>query len=351
VTCDFSDVRIEDLSGNRVRVSGARGRAPTATYKVSATYLDGYRIAATMLIAGGEAAARAERAGHAILARAARITAARGFAPFAETSVEVAGGGAIVGRPELAASAREVVLKLAARHAERAPLDALAREIAPAGCAMAQGFTGLIGGRPKATPVIRLFSFLIDKRVIETRVELDGEPLPGECAPEDEHANAPRDAVVAQRSPGGAPFDKLRPQPDNHVRVTEGAEQTEVPLRAIAWGRSGDKGDSCNIGIIARHPAFVAPIAEQFSAERVAARFAYVARGPVVRYALPGFDAFNFVLENALGGGGIASLRYDPQGKTFAQILLDEPVLVPAAWLDAGGRPNRAHLDAARAIV
>src|SRR6202022_546571 len=73
VTGDFSGVRLEDLGGDRVRVSGARGPAPTRTYKVSATYLAGFRIAATMLIAGGEAAARAERAGRAILARAQRI--------------------------------------------------------------------------------------------------------------------------------------------------------------------------------------------------------------------------------------------------------------------------------------
>ncbi|MDB5041064.1 MAG: hypothetical protein JWN27_1790 [Candidatus Eremiobacteraeota bacterium] len=336
VSCDFTQVRLQDLGGDRVRVSGARGRAPSATYKVSATYLDGYRIAATMLIAGGEAAARAERAGHAILTRAARIAAARGFAPFAETSVEVAGGGAIVGLPALADTAREVVLKLAARHAEREPLELLAREIAPAGCAMAQGFTGLIGGRPKAVPVVRLFSFLVDKRVVEAVVELDGEAVPVSEAPRTDASS------VLARGDGGAPFDKLR--------VTEGA-MTEQPLRAIAWGRSGDKGDSCNIGIIARHPAFAALIAEQVTAERVAARFAYVARGPVTRYELPGFDAFNFVLENALGGGGVVSLRYDPQGKTFAQILLDEPVLVPDAWLDAGGRPNLAHLDAAHALA
>jgi Acyclic terpene utilisation family protein AtuA len=351
VSCDFTQVRLEDLGGDRVRVSGARGRAPTATYKVSATYLDGYRIAATMLIAGGEAAARAERAGHAILTRASRIAAARGFAPFAETSVEVAGGGAIVGMPALAETAREVVLKLAARHAERAPLDILAREIAPAGCAMAQGFTGLIGGRPKAVPVIRLFSFLIDKRVVDEVVELDGEPIP---VIETQHTAASSDPT---RGESGAPFDKLRVTTEKLRVTTEKLSATaqpgvtEQPLRAIAWGRSGDKGDSCNIGIIARHPAFVALIAEQLTAERVAARFAYVARGPVTRYELPGFDAFNFVLENALGGGGVASLRYDPQGKTFAQILLDEPVLVPDAWLDADGRANRTHLDAAHALA
>jgi hypothetical protein len=345
VTCDFSGVQLEDLGDDRVRVWGARGRAPSATYKVSATYLDGYRIAATMLIAGGEAAARAERAGRAILARAARIAAARGFAPFAETSVEVAGGGAIVGLPALADSAREVVLKLAARHAERAPLELLAREIAPAGCAMAQGFTGLIGGRPKATPVIRLFSFLIDKRVVAPRVELDGEAVrlddlaPGGTPPAHAPGGAPAGVRDAPPHAGGA------------LARDAGLPRQPHPLRSIAWGRSGDKGDACNIGIIARHPAFAALIAEQLTAERVAARFAYVARGPVTRYAIPGFHAFNFVLENALGGGGIASLRYDPQGKTFAQILLDELVLVPAGWLDAEGRPNLAQLDAAAAFA
>jgi hypothetical protein len=337
VTCDFTQVRLEDLGESRVRVSGARGRAPTPTYKVSATYLDGYKVAATMLIAGGEAAARAERAGRAILARAERIAGARGFAPFVETSVEVAGGGAIVGDPALAGAAREVVLKLAARHAERAPLELLAREIAPAGCAMAQGFTGLIGGRPKATPVIRLFSFLIDKRIVEDVVELDGEPVP------------PR--AVAPGAPASTRAEQSSARRDRPPARDADVPRRPQPLRAIAWGRSGDKGDSCNIGIIARHPAFAALIAEQLTAERVAARFAYVARGPVTRYELPGFDAFNFVLENALGGGGVASLRYDPQGKTFAQILLDEPVLVPDGWLDADGRPNLAHLDAAPAIV
>jgi ABC-type sulfate transport system permease component len=59
-----------------------------------------------------------------------------------------------------------------------------------------------------------------------------------------------------------------------------------------------------------------------------------VTQGKVSRYSLPGFNAFNFTLENALGGGGVASLRYDPQGKALAQMLLDIPINVPAALLD-----------------
>ena len=74
-------------------------------------------------------------------------------------------------------------------------------------------------------------------------------------------------------------------------------------------------------------------LARVLHAETVAAYFSHVCRGKVTRYALPGCHAFNFTLEGALGGGGVASLRYDPQGKAFAQMLLDLPVEVPRVLL------------------
>jgi hypothetical protein len=258
----------------------------------------------------------------------------RGTEPFVETSVEIVGAGSIVGEDLGPGAGREAVLKIGARHRERAPLELLAREIAPAACAMAQGLTGLIGGRPAPSPVVRLFSFLIDREHVDVRVDLDGVPVrfSGPAVPATFESAEP--AVLADASGngagGGPPGDRR-----------------SVPLRALAWGRSGDKGDCCNIGVIARHASFAGAIAEQLTAERVAQRFAYVARGPVRRYDLPGFAAFNFVLENALGGGGVASLRYDPLGKSYAQILLDEPILVPAAWIGADGRiaPLRASVS------
>ena len=65
--------------------------------------------------------------------------------------------------------------------------------------------------------------------------------------------------------------------------------------------------------------------------------FAHIVTGPVERFPLPGLHGFNFVLHGALDGGGVASLRHDPQGKAFAQMLLDAPVKVPAAWLAPRG--------------
>jgi hypothetical protein len=103
-----------------------------------------------------------------------------------------------------------------------------------------------------------------------------------------------------------------------------------VPLVRLAWGRSGDKGDSANIGILARRPEYLPFIRAALSADAVAQWFAHLVQGPVHRYEWPGLDGLNFLLERALGGGGIASLRIDPQGKAYAQMLLDFPIPVPA---------------------
>ena len=83
--------------------------------------------------------------------------------------------------------------------------------------------------------------------------------------------------------------------------------------------------------------SFLPPIRAALTAEAVAAYFAHYVRGRVERFAWPGLNAVNFVLHAALGGGGMASLRHDPQGKALAQALMDFPIPVPALWLEPGG--------------
>jgi hypothetical protein len=106
----------------------------------------------------------------------------------------------------------------------------------------------------------------------------------------------------------------------------------ELPLARIAHGRSGDKGNTVNCGIIARKPEYYRIIAEQVTAERVKAHFGDFCKGTVSRYDLPKIGAFNFVLTRSLGGGGTASLRLDPQGKTYAAALMRMMVQVPDEW-------------------
>jgi hypothetical protein len=115
-----------------------------------------------------------------------------------------------------------------------------------------------------------------------------------------------------------------------------------VPLVRIAYARSGDKGDNSNIGLIARRPEFLPVILEQVTPAVVRDWFAHMVRGEVKRYAVPGIDAVNFLLFEALDGGGTASMRLDPLGKGMGQILLDMPVDVPAGLLSGEEAAGRA---------
>ncbi len=96
-----------------------------------------------------------------------------------------------------------------------------------------------------------------------------------------------------------------------------------VRLRALAHARTGDKGDTSNISVIAYDPADYAFLAEHVTAERVRAHFAGVVQGRVLRYELPGLGALNFVMEQALGGGVTRSLALDTHGKSLSSSLLE----------------------------
>src|SRR5438034_521452 len=123
VACDFSQVRLTQQGTDRVLVEGASGRPPTPYYQVSATSLDGYRLSTTLTIGGREAAAKAQRTGEALLARARRAFAARGYGDFSETNIELLGAEHSYGPHARHQATREVVLRLSARHPKREALE------------------------------------------------------------------------------------------------------------------------------------------------------------------------------------------------------------------------------------
>ena len=96
----------------------------------------------------------------------------------------------------------------------------------------------------------------------------------------------------------------------------------KVPLSEIAHTRSGDKGDTANIGVIAYRAEDYPILLREVTAERVKAFFGEMVSGEVTRYELPNLAALNFLLDDALGGGGTVSLRLDAQGKTLGATLL-----------------------------
>ena len=103
----------------------------------------------------------------------------------------------------------------------------------------------------------------------------------------------------------------------------------KVQLREIAHARSGDKGDNANIGLIALKPEYYPVLVREVTAERVKQHFAGVCFGPVERYEIPNLNALNFVLHQALDGGGTISLKTDSQGKTYSAALLRMHIDLP----------------------
>ncbi len=313
VACDFRQVRIEQVAGDRVRVTGARGRAPGPHYKVSATRLDGYRCAGLLVIVGMDAAAKARRTADAILERTRELLTAAGLGDYRAAHVELLGNESLYGPQSRTPAAREVMARIVVDHPDKRALELFAREIAPAGTSWSPGTTMPAGGRPAPSPLVKPFSFLLDKRQVPVRVALDGEVLPVEIA-------------VGEGSAAPEPL----PEPPAW-RDPPGEAQVEVPLVRLAWARSGDKGDLSNIGVIARRPEWWPLLWDRLAPAVVQAHFAHLANGPVERFHLPGIHAMNFLLHGALAGGGPGSPRFDPLGKGFAQILLDLPVKVPTS--------------------
>jgi len=315
VTCDFSEVALTQEGADRVHVQGARGLTPGPQYKVSATYMDGFRCTAQLTIVGLDAVAKARRTGEAILARTRELFAEQGLVDFSHSLIEVLGSEqANFGPHAQSGSTREVVLRVAVVHAQRAALELFAREIAPAGTSWSPGTTGA-DGRPKVVPAIKQFAFLLDKGEVQACVRLHEQVTPVAIP----HGQATVPVPVGARAEDAVP---------------PGADWIEVPLIRLAWGRSGDKGDNSNIGIIARRPEWLPLLRAQLSEARVREWMAHLIRGRVTRYEVPGIHALNFLCTEALDGGGMASLRNYPLGKGMAQILLSMPVRVPPGWRD-----------------
>jgi len=318
VTCDFSNVTITQSGDNVVRVEKAKGYPPSDSYKVSATYFDGFRVGTMMSFVGLEAAEKARVFAAAAFERTRYQLRQHNLADFEETSIEIIGDDSQYGAAAGPSSSREVVLKIAAKHEDMSGAGALLKEISGLGLATPAGLAMFAGSRPKPSPLVRLFSFLIPKKHIAITLDVDG-------------VESQIDVI------DGQPFVASKLQRPEAPAAIEQDGLVEVPLVKLAWGRSGDKGNKANIGIIARDASYLPYIWAALDEAAIVRRFGhFMAEGSgCTRYYLPGTHAINFLIDEALGGGGVASLRNDPQGKAYAQILLDHPIAVPTHIAEA----------------
>ncbi len=312
VTADFRFLDVANAGPDRVAVRGARGTAPPDQLKVTIVHRDGWRAVGFALISGPDVLAKAERMAEMLWHRVGT--------DFADRRAELVGYRSCWGEAAPDRPPNEGIFRAAVRDQDRRKVERFA--LTMLGFAL-QGPPGLgvFGGRPEVQEAYAYWPTLVPVELVRPTIEVQR----GDKTTTRELTATPRRTVRAARAPGVA-----SPAPI----VPHGA-CARVPLRRIAYARSGDKGDHVNIGVAGRSPAAHAFLHQVLAAERVRGFFQDRCRGAVERYELPGLRAFNFLLRHALGGGGTLSLRTDHQGKTLGQALLTMELDVPEAVLAA----------------
>ncbi len=318
----FDSIRLEQVGEDRVRVSGARGAPAPEKLKVSVSFAHGYRAFGRLLVAGPLALAKARRVADA-------FWHAAGGADLYEdaTTCYVGFDGS---HPPLDPDEEpsEVLLQVAVRDADRRKIDdRFGVQLVPRVLATVPGITYLADqGRPRASEVVGYWPALIGRDAVHVRVVVGDHEEALSCA--------------APTRPG-EPFEAEEP----HTLEPNTGRRTMVQLQELCLARSGDKGDTCNIGVIARCPEVYAWMLRTLTPDFVKRRFAGVCRGAVERHEVPNLLALNFLLHESLGGGGTLSLLLDAQGKTYAQYLLATEVTIDAGLLEIVDELHGHHAD------
>jgi hypothetical protein len=319
VTADFTSLQLTEDGPDRVRVSPARGTPPPATLKVSMVYKHGYRAVGTALISGPHAVAKGERLAEMIWHRVG--------ADFADRRTDFIGfnacwGGAVAPETE----PNEIVFRIGVADLDRARVERFSKCVLGFALQGPPGL-GIFGGRPDVQAAFGFWPALVPREMISGQVTIrqNGREEASEVPMRLGAAGTAGDGQIAIE-PAGEEEERVRSSRTSRVR-----------LGTIAYARSGDKGDHANIGVAARSATAYDYLRENLTANRVRAFYQDLVRGTVVRHELPNLEAFNFVLHNALGGGGTLSLRVDHQGKTLAQGLLTMELDVPEDVLASVG--------------
>jgi hypothetical protein len=177
-------------------------------------------------------------------------------------------------------------------------------------------------GRPRASDVVGYWPALIDRSCVPMKVVVG----------DDDEVDVPS-LDLSTAAPAGPAFTADSP-PRASGGGGGGGDTVTVPLSRLCLARSGDKGDTSNVGVLARSEAIYSWMVEHITPAFVKERFAGICKGDVERHEVPNLLACNFLLHESLGGGGTLSLILDPQGKTYAQYLLAAEVEVEAGLLD-----------------
>ncbi|KAH7080780.1 hypothetical protein FB567DRAFT_606111, partial [Paraphoma chrysanthemicola] len=271
VVIDLTKVRLTQVAPEQVMVQGVKGKPPTPWLKCTAIAHQGFRINADLLVWGNEAESKAFALGSAIIERTNNVifSTYQGKVPpihKSDTNILIVGSDHSVSQfsPTISSTTREVVLRVWAKHSDKAALNILGQEVSSLVTSSAPGITVFATGRPKSGPNLLAASILVDRKhvlpkllvggcnnVIEVPFQLEG------CQPIDPSATA---VTFSPRLAGPI----VRSAPRSIFR-----EHNRIKLIDVAIGRSGDKGDNANVAIIARHPDYYPFLLDQVTPQAI----------------------------------------------------------------------------------
>ena len=327
VIADFTTIELRQEGEDRVQVFGVRGRPPTDLLKVSVAYADGFKASGTLIISGPDARAKAEVFSEIMWSKLDAELKRAGLPPVRKSMTEYIGDDSTHRNLSPQSPAKEILVRFGALASDKSTLQVF-RKILPSLILSGPSGVAVTGGAPSISDVVSYWPALIPQATALASVWVGAfDAASGTIS------NISQTDNMAWPVTGGTSDIDVPPSDTFTTSEIDVSKTQRMPLWVIAHARSGDKGDTANIGLIARSPECYAWLRDAVTAALVKQWFSGTCHGKVHRYVVPNLWALNFLLEETLDGGGTMSLCIDAQGKTLSQALLRCELNVPVALL------------------
>ena len=321
VTADFTSISLRSDGPDRVHVSGVTGYPPPPTLKISLAFADGYKVSGAIIVSGPDVSDKATLLSDLLWSRVSEELSRSSLMPLMHFHTDRIGDNATHLGCSPKRKPNEILLRFSAYDLDREKL-AIVRKLIPSLILSGPSGIAVTGGAPAISEIVRYWPTKISRDKIVPKVFVVEKDLTQE--------------VEVVPFPSTPQLQETLPVKDDpwNEHILPSGPLMQVPLLHLAYARSGDKGDTANIGVVARSPACYVALRKVLTPRKVKTWLKDFAHGEIERFPLPNLLSLNFVLYNALDGGGTRSLRIDAQGKTLSQALLRCKIRVPRSLLE-----------------
>ncbi|MBV6642421.1 MAG: DUF1446 domain-containing protein, partial [Cyclobacteriaceae bacterium] len=318
VIADLTTLEVSGIAMDQVMVKGVTGKPAPDTWKVSMAFHDGYKASGHVVVGGDQAHQKAEVLKEIFWQRLPK---------FDKTSSNLIGSDAL-GDALKNPDPKEILLQFTAFDHNQEKLQKFSKELAGLILSGPQGVAAY-GARPKVQEVMAYWPTLVNKKDLELSLwDVNEKGKATSLMSFSPEISKAKSKVVSAPRISAA---------NHNVQVHTGGE--EITLDKICLARSGDKGNSINLGVIARTKSVYEFIHQYLTPELLKKWFSNICKGDILRYDLENLMALNFVLLEALDGGGTRSGRLDPQGKMLASAFLHKKLYVPKTIIQSVLKP------------